>query len=64
MDSGKSFPIGEKKQNMNSNVLDFILKEFDTSYPQYNNTIQKLWNEKYRIPQEILTYEELKDMVR
>jgi hypothetical protein len=62
LDAKESFPIGDSKQNMNPNVLDFIINEFKQIYTQYVDKILCLWNEKNRIPQEFLTYEVLKDM--
>ena len=50
------------KQDKTKNVLDTIMKEFqDKKHKHLRDEICKLWEKDFRIPQEVITYEVLKN---
>jgi len=60
IDSGKDYPLGDALQSTNKLIIEYIIKEFEKdSKDDYNSDIMRLWNERRRIPQELVTYESL-----
>jgi hypothetical protein len=59
-DSGKDYPIGDALQSRDAEIVEYITKEFEKSgMGRYNRDIMRLWDNRRRIPQELLTYEAL-----
>lgn len=52
-----------KEQLKNQKYLEEIVDEFKgAGFGDYAESLQKLWDENYRIPQELITYEHLKKL--
>lgn len=61
LDFGKSYPI-KKAQNKNPENLDYFIREFTgNNYHEVAENLRKLWDANRRIPQELITYEYLKN---
>jgi hypothetical protein len=64
LNHGKSYSIGDIMQSKNTNVIKYIVDEFERNGKGILNAeIVRLWEERRRIPQEFATFEKLKSIL-